>query len=81
MIYIEFNANKHTPTHRAFMDLYGRIGMTQRELAERTGICERRIRYLVAGKRDTPTKAYPARMTYVEQFGLECLAVAIELGK
>lgn len=81
MIFVELNARNHKPTHAAFMALYRRIGLNQRELSERTGICRRRVRYLVAGHRDTPGKTYPVTMTYMEQYGLECLAVLTELGK
>ena len=58
--------------------LVERIGKSQRWIAERIGISERRLRYLVAGSRDVEGKTVAVTLTYAEQFALECLASAAE---
>lgn len=68
------HAKHHTPTNRAFLELFDAIGMSRAEISRRTGICERRVRYLHAGYRDVGGKRLPVVMSFAEQFLLAALA-------
>lgn len=73
------DSKKHTPTPETVRALLERIGKSQAWVAERSGISERRLRYLIAGTRATPDKGViPVEITYPEQFTLEALACACE---
>ena len=61
-----------------FLLLLERIGKSQRWIAERTGISERRLRYLAAGGRLVSTEFVATEMSYIEFFALGCLAEAAE---
>lgn len=67
------------PTAEDFRALMERIGKSQRWIAERTGISERRLRYLAAGGRLVSGEFVPTEMSYIEQFALESLANAAEV--
>lgn len=58
--------------------LVERIGKSQRWIAERIGIGERKMRYVLAGSREVDGKQIAVTLTYAEQFALECLASAAE---
>lgn len=66
------------PSPDAARALVERIGKSQRWIAERIGISERRLRYLIAGTRDVDGKTVDVLMTYPEEFALTCLASAAE---
>jgi hypothetical protein len=68
------DARKHTPNPEVARALYERIGKSQKWIAERIGISERRFRYLIAGSREVEGKTVAVLLTYPEQFALECLA-------
>lgn len=72
------NADRHIPKPELVRALVMAIGRSQRWIAERIGISERRLRYLVAGSRDVEGKTVAVTLTYAEQFALECLASAAE---
>ena len=61
-----------------FQDLFTRIGKSQRWIADRTGISERRVRYLAAGGRLVSAEFVATEMSYIEFFALACLAEAAE---
>lgn len=72
--------NQNIPaTADDFRALMERIGKSQRWIAERTGISERRLRYLAAGGRLVSGEFVPTEMSYIEQFALEQLAQAAEI--
>jgi 3-oxoacyl-[acyl-carrier-protein] synthase III len=72
------DARTYNETLEYFHDLIARIDKSQRWIAERIGISERRVRYLIAGSRDMEGKTVLVTMTYPEQFALEALASAAE---
>jgi hypothetical protein len=59
-----------------FAILRDQIGKPQHWVATRSGISKRRIQYLAAGERLSGEVMVPVRMSYPEQFVLECLAEA-----
>lgn len=67
-----------SPTPEQARDLVARIGKSQRWIAERLGIGERHLRYLLNGTREVNGKTLPVLMTYLEQYALEALALAAE---
>jgi plasmid maintenance system antidote protein VapI len=67
------------PPADAVRALVARIGKSQRWIAERIGISERRLRYLIAGTRDVEGKQVAVTLSYPEEFALECLADAAEV--
>ncbi|KVV22321.1 hypothetical protein WK80_22290 [Burkholderia multivorans] len=73
------DARKHQPNPDTVRELVQRIGKSQRWIAERIGISERRLRYLIAGTRDVDGKQVEVATSYPEQFALECLADAAEV--
>lgn len=70
------NARLQQNTHDDFVFLQEQIGKPQMWIAERTGISRRRLQYLTAGERFSNGVMVPVRMSYPEQFTLECLAEA-----
>ncbi|HEX8894452.1 MAG TPA: hypothetical protein VF783_14070 [Terriglobales bacterium] len=68
----------YSPTPDQLRLLVGRIERSQRWIADRIGISERRLRYLINGTREVDGKTVAVLMTYTEQFALECLANAAE---
>jgi hypothetical protein len=60
--------------------LIEQIGQSQRWIAERIGISERRLRYLIAGSREIDGKVVDVKLSYPEQFALECLALGGDQG-
>jgi hypothetical protein len=73
------DARKHQESPEYVRELVERIGKSQRWIAERIGISERRLRYLIAGTRDVDGKPVDVKLAYPEQFALECLANAAEV--
>jgi DNA-binding transcriptional regulator LsrR (DeoR family) len=73
------DARNHREAPELVRQLVERIGKSQRWIAERVGISERRLRYLIAGTRDVEGKKVDVTTTYPEQFALECLAQAAEV--
>ncbi|KVC81399.1 hypothetical protein [Burkholderia ubonensis] len=73
------DARKHQPNPETVRELIQRVGKSQRWIAERIGISERRLRYLLAGSRDVEGKTVAVTITYPEQFALEQLADAAEV--
>jgi plasmid maintenance system antidote protein VapI len=73
------NAQNHTPTPEYLRQLIKRIDKSQRWIAEASGISERRLRYLVAGKRTIADDEKPVLMDYTEQYVLEQLADAADV--
>lgn len=73
------DANKHVETPESVRILVDRIGKSQRWIAERIGISERRLRYLLNGSREVEGKTVAVIITYPEQFALEQLADAAEV--
>lgn len=63
-------------TQADFAQLMTDIGKSQRWIAERTGISERRLRYLMAGGRLVGTEFIPTAMSYPEFHLLQELAQA-----
>lgn len=61
-----------------FRALCARIGQSQQWIAENSGISRRRIQYLAAGSRIINGVSQPVKLSYAEQFTLECLAEAAE---
>jgi hypothetical protein len=66
-------------TQADFHALLERISKSQRWISERTGISERRLRYLAAGGRLVSGEFTPTSMSYIEQFALESLARCAEV--
>lgn len=62
------------------MELFNGIGLSMTELALRTGVCERRVRYLHAGFKELKGVKTEVLMTYAEQVTLELLAAMAEAG-
>jgi 3-oxoacyl-[acyl-carrier-protein] synthase III len=73
------NANQHAPHPDTVRNLVKRIDKSQQWIANRIGISERRLRYLIAGTRDVDGKQTDVLLTYPEQFALEELASAAEV--
>jgi hypothetical protein len=61
-------------------ELVQRIGKPQRWIADRVGISERRLRYLIAGSREVDGKIVDVKLSYPEQFALECLSLGDDQG-
>lgn len=76
MTFPEADAQHHRPDPAAFRALYEAIGVSRAELARRTGICERRVRYLHAGYKEIKGARTPVVMSYPEQALLELMAWA-----
>ncbi|SDR37525.1 hypothetical protein SAMN05443245_5235 [Paraburkholderia fungorum] len=72
------NSDNYDPTPEAVRALVDRIGKSQFWIATTIGISERRLRYLIAGSREVEGKETDVKITYPEQFALECLAQAAE---
>lgn len=66
------------PTKAEFHALLERIGKSQRWISDRTGISERRLRYIAAGGRLVSAEFVATKMSYIEFFALACLAEAAE---
>lgn len=73
------NANLHAPHPATVRNLVARIDKSQQWIANRIGISERRLRYLIAGTREIDGKQTDVVLTYPEQFALEELASAAEV--
>lgn len=56
--------------------LIEQIGKSQRWIAERSGISERRLRYLLAGGRQVDGAWVATQLSYPERYVLEMLAEA-----
>lgn len=61
-------------------ELVQRIGKPQRWIADRVGISERHLRYLIAGSRKVDDKIVDVKLSYPEQFALECLSLGDNQG-
>lgn len=61
-----------------FKELCARTGQSQQWIADNSGISRRRIQYLAAGHRVIDGKPQPVKLSYPEQFCIECLAEASE---
>ncbi|AXE31622.1 hypothetical protein DK842_17985 [Chromobacterium phragmitis] len=75
------NAANYNPAHEYALQLIERItstGKSQKWIADRLGVTDRRIRYIVAGRRIVNGAPQDVRLSYCEQFALECLIAAIE---
>lgn len=70
-----------SPTTEQARTLVARIGKSQRWIAERLGIGERHLRYVLNGTREVNGKTVPVLMTYLEQYALEELALAMEVSR
>lgn len=57
-----------------FTDLMARINRPHRWISRNSGISLRRILYLSKGERPTADGVKPCRITFPEQWVLECLA-------
>jgi hypothetical protein len=64
---------------RALIERIQAVGKSQRWIAERIGVSDRRIRYLIAGERIANGQTLAVEMSYTEQFALEALAEAAEV--
>ncbi|CAB3784392.1 hypothetical protein LMG28138_01800 [Pararobbsia alpina] len=73
------DATKHRKDPKYVRALYERIGKSQKWIADRIGISERRFRYLIAGSREVEGKTVDVVLSYPEQFALECLAEAADM--
>lgn len=73
------NANLHAPHPETVRNLVKRIDKSQQWIANRIGISERRLRYLMAGTREVDGKETAVLLTYPEQYALEDLARAAEI--
>lgn len=62
------------------MELFNGIGLSMTEVALRSGVCERRVRYLHAGYKELKGVKTAVLMTYPEQVTLELLAAIAEAG-
>ena len=71
------NADNYNPSTDYAAQLVERIGKSQTWIAKRLGVSDRRIRYILNGSRIVNGKAVDVRMSYAEQFALECLADAV----
>ncbi|UZJ58571.1 hypothetical protein OKW98_18515 [Pseudomonas sp. KU26590] len=72
------NAENYNGDTKNAQQLIERIGKSQTWIAKRLGVSDRRIRYIIKGSRIVNGVDTDVRMTYTEQFTLECLAVAVE---
>lgn len=70
-----------SPTPEQARVLVARIGKSQRWIADRLGIGERHLRYVLNGTREVNGKTLPVLMTYLEQYALEALACAMEVSR
>jgi hypothetical protein len=76
------DARKYNPdpaNARALIERIQAVGKSQRWIADRLGVGDRRIRYLIAGERIVNGQTLEVKMSYAEQFALECLADAAEV--
>jgi hypothetical protein len=64
---------------RGLIERIQAAGKSQRWIAERLGVTDRRIRYLIAGERIVNGDTLAVTMSYTEQFALECLADAADV--
>ncbi|WP_152613933.1 hypothetical protein [Burkholderia pseudomallei] len=74
------NSNDHQVSPDYVRELVQRIGKPQRWIADRVGISERRLRYLIAGSREVDGKMVDVKLSYPEQFALECLSLGDDQG-
>ena len=65
-------------TPEFFRELCARTGQSQIWIADNSGISRRRIQYLHAGTRLINGISQPVKLSYPEQFCIECLAEAAE---
>ena len=72
------DADLYKPATEYAAELVRRIGKSQTWIAKRLGVSDRRIRYILNGSRVVNGETVDVRMSYCEQFALECLAKAIE---
>lgn len=75
------NRENHIPPEKSasyMRELMARIGRPQVWVADRTGISRRRLQYLLVGSKDFAGTVQEVKLTYPEQYLLECLAEAGE---
>jgi len=75
------NAEFYKPTPEYADKLISQIGQTPSWIAKRIGVTDKRIRYILDGERTVKGETTPIKMTYTEQFALECLAAAAKASK
>lgn len=72
------NAENYNGATEYAQSLVERIGKPQTWIAKRLGVSDRRVRYILKGSRIVNGVETEVRMTYTEQFTLECLVAAVE---
>lgn len=75
------NADRYNPDTEYANKLVDRIGQTPAWIAQRIGVTEKRMRYILAGSRTVKGDTTEIIMTYAEQFCLECLAAEAKAAK
>lgn len=71
------NADNYNPSTEYAKELIEKIGKSQVWIAKRLGVSDRRIRYIVNGSRIVNGETIDVKMSYTEQFAMECLAEAV----
>ena len=75
------NADRYNPDTEYANKLVDRIGQTPAWIAQRIGVTEKRMRYILAGSRTIKGDTTEIIMSYAEQFCLECLAAEAKAAK
>lgn len=75
------NAERYNHSTEYANKLVDRIGQTPAWIAQRIGVTEKRMRYILAGVRTIKGDSTEILMSYAEQFCLECLAAEAKAAK